>query len=109
MSMTRAVKSGNRVKQPRVLAGRDMLNDCLHSRFIPLMRSGLSVLSTLNLVMPILVSIIPNAYILTLPGLKLLGFKEKSQIAFGDNVKHALFIYPDELVNGSRLRASFLV
>ena len=33
------------------------------------------------------------------PGLKLLGFKDRSEIAFEDNVKHSIFIYPDEQVN----------
>lgn len=76
-----------------------MLNDCSHSRFIPWMRLGLSVLAILNLVIPTLTSIVSHAYVLTSLGLKLLGFKDKSQIAFEDNVKHALFVYPDELVN----------
>ncbi|KAF5364412.1 hypothetical protein D9758_010691 [Tetrapyrgos nigripes] len=31
------------------------------------------------------------------PGIKLLGFKDRSTLAFEDNVKHSLFIYPDEL------------
>ncbi|KZV77298.1 Ku DNA-binding complex, Ku70 subunit [Peniophora sp. CONT] len=30
------------------------------------------------------------------PGLKLLGFKDRSELAFEDNVKHSLFVYPDE-------------
>ncbi|KAI9456788.1 SPOC like C-terminal domain-containing protein [Russula earlei] len=30
------------------------------------------------------------------PGLKLLGFKDRSELAFEDNVRHSLFIYPDE-------------
>ncbi|PFH46457.1 hypothetical protein AMATHDRAFT_77665 [Amanita thiersii Skay4041] len=30
------------------------------------------------------------------PSLKLLGFKDHSEIQFEDNVKHSLFIYPDE-------------
>jgi len=29
-------------------------------------------------------------------GIKLLGFKDASELQFEDNVKHALFIYPDE-------------
>ncbi|KAG6372151.1 SPOC like C-terminal domain-containing protein [Boletus reticuloceps] len=44
------------------------------------------------------------------PGLKLLGFKNKSAIAFEDNVKHALFIYPDELkYSGSKRTFSALL
>ncbi|KAH0833364.1 SPOC like C-terminal domain-containing protein [Lanmaoa asiatica] len=44
------------------------------------------------------------------PGIKLLGFKNKSQIAFEDNVKHALFIYPDELkYSGSKRTFSALL
>ncbi|KAN0092527.1 SPOC like C-terminal domain containing protein [Tylopilus felleus] len=44
------------------------------------------------------------------PGLKLLGFKNKSELAFEDNVKHALFIYPDELkYSGSRRTFSALL
>lgn len=31
-------------------------------------------------------------------GIKLLGFKDTKELAFEDNVKHSLFIYPDELV-----------
>lgn len=31
--------------------------------------------------------------------MKLLGFKDRSELAFEDNVKHSVFIYPDEMVN----------
>ncbi|KAJ7265502.1 ku70-like protein [Mycena haematopus] len=31
------------------------------------------------------------------PGLKLLGFKDRSELLFEDNIKHSLFIYPDEM------------
>ncbi|KAG1735345.1 SPOC like C-terminal domain-containing protein [Suillus paluster] len=31
------------------------------------------------------------------PGIKLLGFKKRKELAFEDNVKHSVFIYPDEL------------
>ncbi|KAJ7265510.1 SPOC like C-terminal domain-containing protein [Mycena haematopus] len=31
------------------------------------------------------------------PGLKLLGFKNRSELLFEDNIKHSLFIYPDEM------------
>ncbi|KAI0288957.1 SPOC like C-terminal domain-containing protein [Russula brevipes] len=30
------------------------------------------------------------------PGLKLLGFKSRSELAFEDNIRHSYFIYPDE-------------
>ncbi|KAH9964727.1 ku70-like protein [Lactifluus volemus] len=30
------------------------------------------------------------------PGIKLLGFKDRSELAFEDNVRHSSFIYPDE-------------
>ena len=30
------------------------------------------------------------------PGIKLLGFKDESEFAIEDNIKHAYFIYPDE-------------
>jgi ATP-dependent DNA helicase 2 subunit 1 len=35
------------------------------------------------------------------PGIKLLGFKDRSELAFEDNVKHSQFIYPDEAVRTS--------
>lgn len=37
---------------------------------------------------------------LSYPGLKLLGFKDKGELAFEDNIKHSIFIYPDERVSG---------
>ena len=30
--------------------------------------------------------------------IKLLGFKDESELAFEDNVKHSFFLYPDEMV-----------
>jgi ATP-dependent DNA helicase 2 subunit 1 len=30
------------------------------------------------------------------PGIKLLGFKDRLELDFEDNVRHSLFIYPDE-------------
>jgi ATP-dependent DNA helicase 2 subunit 1 len=37
------------------------------------------------------------------PGLKLLGFKDRSELAFEDNVRHSFFVYPDEdMYAGSR-------
>ncbi|EIW57977.1 ku70-like protein [Trametes versicolor FP-101664 SS1] len=37
------------------------------------------------------------------PGIKLLGFKDRSELAFEDNVKHSVFVYPDEMTySGSK-------
>ena len=33
--------------------------------------------------------------------IKLLGFKDQSELAFEDNIKHSFFIYPDEIVRSS--------
>ncbi|KAF8835667.1 Ku DNA-binding complex, Ku70 subunit [Paxillus ammoniavirescens] len=44
------------------------------------------------------------------PGLKLLGFKNKKELAFEDNIKHSLFIHPDELkYSGSKRTFSALL
>ncbi|KAI6043106.1 SPOC like C-terminal domain-containing protein [Pisolithus marmoratus] len=44
------------------------------------------------------------------PGIKLLGFKDKTELAFEDNVKHSIFIYPDELkYSGSKRTFSALL
>ncbi|CCL99933.1 uncharacterized protein FIBRA_01958 [Fibroporia radiculosa] len=44
------------------------------------------------------------------PGIKLLGFKDRSELAFEDNVKHSLFIYPDEMsYSGSKRTFSALL
>ncbi|KAI6164379.1 SPOC like C-terminal domain-containing protein [Pisolithus thermaeus] len=44
------------------------------------------------------------------PGIKLLGFKDKKELAFEDNVKHSIFIYPDELkYSGSKRTFSALL
>ncbi|EIN06584.1 Ku DNA-binding complex Ku70 subunit [Punctularia strigosozonata HHB-11173 SS5] len=44
------------------------------------------------------------------PGLKLLGFKDRSELAFEDNVKHSVFIYPDEMTySGSKRTFSSLL
>ncbi|OJA08279.1 hypothetical protein AZE42_03775 [Rhizopogon vesiculosus] len=45
------------------------------------------------------------------PGIKLLGFKDREELVFEDNVKHSVFIHPDELVRlrpilGSRNKLS---
>lgn len=58
---------------------------------------------------PTISSIVSHADLFTSLGLKLLGFKKKSEIAFEDNVKHALFIHPDELVSSSVPCTSLLV
>ncbi|KAF9507144.1 hypothetical protein BS47DRAFT_1398864 [Hydnum rufescens UP504] len=44
------------------------------------------------------------------PGIKLLGFKHRSELQFEDNVKHAYFIYPDEkaYVGSTRTFAALL-
>ncbi|EJF59137.1 ku70-like protein [Dichomitus squalens LYAD-421 SS1] len=37
------------------------------------------------------------------PGIKLLGFKGRKELAFEDNIKHSFFIYPDEMTfSGSK-------
>lgn len=33
------------------------------------------------------------------PGIQLLGFKPRSELAFEDNIKHSIFIHPDEMVS----------
>ncbi|EGN99327.1 hypothetical protein SERLA73DRAFT_168812 [Serpula lacrymans var. lacrymans S7.3] len=44
------------------------------------------------------------------PVIKLLGFKDKQELAFEDNVKHSYFIYPDELkFSGSKRTFSALL
>ncbi|TCD61340.1 ATP-dependent DNA helicase II subunit 1, partial [Steccherinum ochraceum] len=44
------------------------------------------------------------------PRIKLLGFKNKSELAFEDNVKHSTFIYPDEMAySGSKRTFSALL
>ncbi|KAJ7639391.1 SPOC like C-terminal domain-containing protein [Roridomyces roridus] len=44
------------------------------------------------------------------PGLKLLGFKDLSELEFGDNVKHSNFIYPNEMsFSGSKRTFSALL
>ena len=37
--------------------------------------------------------------------IKLLGFKPRSDLQFEDNVKHSLFIYPDEMVSNQWVRS----
>ncbi|KAF8149083.1 SPOC like C-terminal domain-containing protein [Crassisporium funariophilum] len=44
------------------------------------------------------------------PGIKLLGFKDISELRFEDNVKHSQFIYPDEMTySGSKRTFSALL
>ncbi|KAK7043879.1 ATP-dependent DNA helicase II subunit 1 [Paramarasmius palmivorus] len=44
------------------------------------------------------------------PIIKLLGFKDHSELAFEDNVKHSVFIYPDEMAySGSKRTFSALL
>ncbi|KAH8094504.1 SPOC like C-terminal domain-containing protein [Cristinia sonorae] len=44
------------------------------------------------------------------PRIKLLGFKDKDDLKFEDNVKHSYFIYPDEMVySGSKRTFSALI
>ncbi|ETW82733.1 hypothetical protein HETIRDRAFT_157084 [Heterobasidion irregulare TC 32-1] len=44
------------------------------------------------------------------PGIKLLGFKDRDDLAFEDNVRHSTFIYPDEMAySGSKRTFSALV
>jgi len=38
------------------------------------------------------------------PGLKLLGFKDKPELAFEDNIKHSIFIYPNEMAYSGSIR-----
>ncbi|KAG6917848.1 hypothetical protein DXG01_000753 [Tephrocybe rancida] len=43
-------------------------------------------------------------------GIKLLGFKDRSELAFEDNIKHSQFIYPDEMTySGSKRTFSALI
>jgi len=44
------------------------------------------------------------------PGIKLLGFKDRTELAFEDNIKHSQFIYPDEMAySGSKRTFSALL
>ncbi|KAA1467266.1 Ku DNA-binding complex Ku70 subunit [Dentipellis sp. KUC8613] len=44
------------------------------------------------------------------PGLKLLGFKDREELNFEDNVKHSYFIHPDEMTySGSKRTFSALI
>ncbi len=38
------------------------------------------------------------SWLIAFPGIKLLGFKDLSELEFEDNIKHSHFIYPDEMV-----------
>lgn len=37
-------------------------------------------------------------------GIRLLGFKDYSELLFEDNVKHSIFIYPDEDVSSNQVQ-----
>ncbi|KAL0945328.1 hypothetical protein HGRIS_000828 [Hohenbuehelia grisea] len=44
------------------------------------------------------------------PTIKLLGFKDRDQLAFEDNIKHSYFVYPDEMTfSGSKRTFSALL
>ncbi|KAF5359498.1 hypothetical protein D9756_002900 [Leucocoprinus leucothites] len=44
------------------------------------------------------------------PGIRLLGFKDRDELKFGDNIKHSQFIYPDEMTySGSKRTFSALL
>jgi ATP-dependent DNA helicase 2 subunit 1 len=91
-TVCRAVPLGKRVCVLGSLAL--LLTSCSH--FIPQMRSGLSAHWTLNQVCR---DYQPQSCFSHKPiGIKLLGFKDRTELAFEDNVKHSVFIYPDELV-----------
>ena len=66
------------------------------------MKSGLFVLWDLNLVKFPRISSVSLFIDLQIKGIKLLGFKDRSELRFEDNVKHSQFIYPDELVSFDR-------
>jgi len=40
----------------------------------------------------------PSLTLCFILGIKLLGFKDRSELRFEDNIKHSQFIYPDEMV-----------
>lgn len=65
------------------------------------MKSGHFVLWDLNPVSINFPRIFIVRFIIYVPikGIKLLGFKDRSELRFEDNIKHSQFIYPDELVS----------
>lgn len=76
------------------------------SLFSPLKMSGPSGRWVLNLVSLIGVGRYGEP---TTPfeGIKLLGFKDRDELAFEDSIKHSLFIYPDELVGYLLLHSAY--
>lgn len=67
------------------------------SLFILQMRSGLFVRWNLNQVcIDYRAGYCPSHQISI--GIKLLGFKKRDEVVFEDNIKHSVFIHPDELV-----------
>ena len=51
-------------------------------------------------------SCVPGIELTAWPGIKLLGFKSRKDLAFEDNVKHSTFIYPDEMVRSTPVASS---
>ena len=72
------------------------------SRSILQIKSGLFVPWDLNLVNFPRRSSVSLFIDLQIKGIKLLGFKDRSELRFEDNVKHSQFIYPDEMVSFDR-------
>jgi hypothetical protein len=66
------------------------------------MKSSLFVPWDLNLVIFSRGSSVLLFLDLQIKGIKLLGFKDRSELRFEENVKHSQFIYPDELVSFDR-------
>ena len=95
VSGLRMVKSGSRVSS-RNPFWRLITPPSLDSPFIQQKKSGLSAPWILNQVDGVFIFSFRflNLYL----GIKLLGFKPRSELAFEDNVKHSMFIYPDEIV-----------
>lgn len=50
----------------------------------------------------------PSYLTLEIAGIKLLGFKDRDELRFEDNIKHSHFIYPNEMVCGTLLYAPYL-
>ncbi|KZT06069.1 ku70-like protein [Laetiporus sulphureus 93-53] len=59
---------------------------------------------------PPTVSAVRLCCLMPIAAIRLLGFKDQSELAFEDNVKHSLFIYPDEMnYSGSKRTFSALL
>lgn len=91
----KTAKPGQRVSSWQLNVGA-MLTVCSH--FTPLKRFVRSEHWALNLVRHVAGWETDLADDSILSGLKLLGFKDKEELRFEDNVKHSQFIYPDEMV-----------